>query len=119
MFCVYSRSHKKMDTLFDKHISKLYLGNKFDQDLKEKKGETRFPFPYDFYCIQKYLLFTKFIIIIIPQFVRRRVNLDMKQIIFTRFRCQHTFFIGWQFGLGQTFITVVFLNIQWMVIKIF
>ena len=64
MFCVYSRSHKKMDTLFDKHISKLYLGNKFDQDLKEKKGETRFPFPYDFYCIQKYLLFTKFIIII-------------------------------------------------------
>ena len=61
---------------------------------------TSFPFPYDCYCIQKYLLFTKFIIIIIPQFVRRRVNLDMKQIIFTRFRSQHTFLIGWQFGLG-------------------
>ena len=57
--------NKKMDTLFDKQISKLYLGNK-DQELKEKTGETRFPFPYDFYCIQKYLLFTKFIIIIIP-----------------------------------------------------
>ena len=108
-----------MKTLFDKQISKLYLGNKFDQDLKEKTLETKFPFLYDFYCIQKYLLFTKFIIIIIPQFVRRIVNLDMKQIIFTRFRSQHTFLIGWQFGLGQTFITVVFLNIQWMVIKIF
>ena len=108
-----------MDTLFDKQISKLYLGNKFDQDLREKMGETRFPFHYGFYCIQKYLLFTKFIIIILPQFVRRRVNLDMKQIIFTRFRCQHTFFIGWQLGLGQTFITVVFLNIWWIVTKIF
>ena len=75
--------------------------------------------PSDIQFIQKYLLFTKIIIIIIPQFVRRRVNLDMKQIIFTRFRCQHTFFIGWQLGLGQTFITVVFLNIWWIVTKIF
>ena len=33
-----------------KSISKLSLGNQFDQDLKEKMGKTKCPFSYDFYC---------------------------------------------------------------------
>ena len=35
---------------WDKQIPKLFLGNQFDQHLIEKTGETRHPFPYDFYC---------------------------------------------------------------------
>ena len=35
---------------YDEQISKLSLGNQFDQDLKKKTGETKCQFPYDFYC---------------------------------------------------------------------
>ena len=37
--------------LHDEQISKLSLGNHFDQDLKEKTGATKCPFSFDFYFI--------------------------------------------------------------------
>ena len=37
-------------------ISKLSLVNQFDQNLKEKRGETKCPFSYDFYCMSKEIL---------------------------------------------------------------